>query len=106
MKTNNLQDLVNQPYIETNNSQITPNIHINEEKNLMQTNINQEQNIIQINIVQEQSEIQQEQNNQINNQSKIKLKISVKFIPDPGAQTSKSPNNPVKLTNTFSQPTA
>ena len=68
----------------------------------MQTNINQEQNLIQINIAREQSEIQQEQNNQ----SKIKSKISVKFIPDPGAQTSKSDNNPVNRPNSFSQPTA
>ena len=37
----------------------------------MHTNINQEKNLIQINIYQEQSEIQQEQNNQNNNQSKI-----------------------------------
>ena len=79
----------------TNNPQIQLNI------NQEQTNTNQEQNQIQINIVQEQSEIRQEQNNQ----SKIKSKISVKFIPDHGAQTSKSTNNPVKRPNTFCQPT-
>ena len=106
IQSNNLQDLVNQPVLQsiilqdmvnptTNNPQIQLNI------NQEQTNINQEQNQIQINIVQEQSEIQQEQNNQ----SKIKSKISVKFIPDHGAQTSKSTNNPVKRPNTFCQPT-
>ena len=54
----------------------------------MQNNINREQNLIQINIDQKQSEIQQEYNNQTNDQSKIISTISVKFIPDPEAQTS------------------
>ena len=72
-----------------------------QKQNLIQTNINQDKNLIQINIPREQSEMQQEQYNQ----SKIKSKISVKFIPDLGAQTSKSTvnNNPVNRFKTSSQ---
>ena len=35
---------------------------------------------------------------------KLNQKPVIKFIPDPGAQTSKSTNNAVKRPNTFSQP--
>ena len=93
IQTNNLQDLVNQPVIQPIILQNIVNPSTNNPQIQQKTNINQEQNQIQIN--------QQEQSNQ----SKIKSKISVKFIPDHGAQTSKSTNNPVKRPNTFCQPT-